>query len=83
MVAAGTISDADARQLLEVWRQFGMLRYDAAPLLDRVWELHGAVTAYTALYIALAENLGCALVTADARLAGANGPRCVISVVHA
>ena len=39
------------------------------------------VTAYDAMCVALAENLDCALVTADARLSGANGPRCTITVV--
>jgi predicted nucleic acid-binding protein len=33
------------------------------------------------MYVALAENLGCALTTADARLAMASGPRCAITVV--
>lgn len=82
-VAAGQIADTHARQGLDVWRQLGLLRYDAVPLLDRVWELRNSVTAYDALYVALAENLDCPLVTADARLAGANGPRCVIAVVRA
>ena len=82
-VAAGQIADTQARQGLDVWRQLGLLRYDAVPLLDRVWELRNSVTAYDALYVALAENLDCPLVTADARMAGANGPRCVISVVRA
>ncbi|MGB3485883.1 MAG: type II toxin-antitoxin system VapC family toxin [Mycobacterium sp.] len=82
-VAAGQIADTHARQGLDVWRQLGLLRYDAVPLLDRVWELRNSVTAYDAFYVALAENLDCPLMTADARLAGANGPRCVISVVRA
>lgn len=33
------------------------------------------------MYVALAENLDCALVTADMRLSGATGPRCAITVV--
>jgi predicted nucleic acid-binding protein len=40
------------------------------------------VTAYDAVYVALAESLGCALVTADARLAAAHGPRCAVVVVR-
>jgi predicted nucleic acid-binding protein len=38
------------------------------------------VTPYDAVYVALAEALGCELVTADARLAKAAGPRCAIRV---
>lgn len=79
--AAGLLRAEDAHQALDVWRRLGLIRYAAAPLLERVWELRTAVTAYGAMYVALAENLDCALVTADARLSGANGPRCTITVV--
>jgi predicted nucleic acid-binding protein len=44
-------------------------RYAATPLLHRIWELSGSLTAYDAVYVALAEALGCALVTTDLRLA--------------
>jgi len=45
-------------------------------LLARCWELRENVTIYDAAYVALAEILDVALLTADARLAGAPGPRC-------
>lgn len=51
---------------------------DLVPLLGRVWELRANLSAYDAGYVAAAETLGSALVTADARLAKANGPRCEI-----
>ncbi|MEW2481706.1 type II toxin-antitoxin system VapC family toxin [Mycobacterium sp. NPDC049093] len=79
--AAGLLGTADARQALDVWRRLGLIRYAASPLLERVWELRATVTAYDAMYVALAENLDCVLVTADARLPGANGPRCTVTVV--
>ncbi|QRY48238.1 type II toxin-antitoxin system VapC family toxin [Mycolicibacterium boenickei] len=79
--AAGLLGAEDARQALDVWRRLGLIRYAAAPLLERVWELRTTVTAYDAMYVALAENLDCALVTADARLSRANGPRCTVTVV--
>jgi predicted nucleic acid-binding protein len=81
-VAIGALAAGKARRALDVWQRLGLIRYAAAPLLDRVWELRAAVTAYDGIYVALAENLDCALVTADARLSGANGPRCAITVVH-
>jgi predicted nucleic acid-binding protein len=50
-------------------------------LVSRIWELRDNVTTYDACYVALAESLGCALLTADGRLARASGPRCKIELV--
>lgn len=50
-------------------------------LLPRCWELSETVTPYDAAYVALAEWLDVPLLTADARLAGASGPRCQVEVV--
>jgi predicted nucleic acid-binding protein len=80
-VAAGDLRNHDAHRAMEVWSGLGFIRYSTMPLRERVWTLRSAVTAYDALYVALAENLGCELVTADAKLAGANGMRCAITVV--
>jgi len=44
--------------------------------LARCWELTQNVSVYDAAYVALAELLDVALLTADARLASAPGPRC-------
>ena len=51
------------------------------PLLDRCWQLRDTVTAYDAVYVALAEALEVPLVTADGRLARASGPRCAVELV--
>jgi len=51
------------------------------PLLARCWELRDDVTFYAAVYVALAEALDLTLLTADARLARASGPRCPIDVL--
>ena len=57
--------------------------YPTGPLLRRVWELHDNLTSYDACYVALAEALDCALLTADARLSRASGPICEVEVVPA
>lgn len=46
------------------------------PLGLRVWELRENLTAYDALYVALAEVLDAPLATLDTRLTRAVGPRC-------
>ena len=46
-----------------------------------MWTLRENLTAYDATYVALAEALGCTLVTADARIAQAPGTSCLVSVV--
>lgn len=51
------------------------------PLLRRIWELRHVVTPYDAAYIALAEALDVAFVTADGRLARAPGVRCEIEPI--
>lgn len=51
------------------------------PLLARCWELRHNLTPYDAAYVALAEALDVALLTADARIAGASGVRCAVDVL--
>jgi predicted nucleic acid-binding protein len=56
-------------------------RYPVLPFMPRAYELRANVSAYDATYVALAEQLDCALATADRRLASAPGPRCAITVI--
>lgn len=51
------------------------------PLLRRCWELRENLTAYDAAYVALAERLEVALLTADRRLARAPGIRCPVELL--
>jgi predicted nucleic acid-binding protein len=69
------------RGALAVWQRLAVTRYAGADVLSRVWELRQNVSAYDATYVALAESLECALVTADGRLGRAPGVRCVVTVL--
>ncbi len=57
-------------------------RYPVLPFMPRAYELRANVSPYDATCVALAEQLDCALVTADLRLASAPGPRCAFTVIH-
>ena len=57
-------------------------RYPTLPFMRRAYELRANVTAYDATYVALAEIIGCELLTADERLANAPGPRCPIRLLR-
>jgi predicted nucleic acid-binding protein len=80
-VAASLIESGDAWAALDRWRRLGMSRYAIFHLLQRVWELRENLTVYDASYVALAESLGCALLTADVRLGRSPGLRCPVTVV--
>ncbi|MCE9636036.1 MAG: type II toxin-antitoxin system VapC family toxin [Planctomycetes bacterium] len=51
----------------------GIRRWPHRSLRTRVWELRHNLTAYDATYVALAERLGCTVLTRDAKLARAPG----------
>ena len=57
-----------------------MDQIDILPLAHRIWELRDKLTAYDAAYLAVGEELGCALLTSDARLARATD-RCPVQLI--
>lgn len=81
-VLRGTISSDVGRLALNTWAHLGIRRFGSVGILSRVWELRVNLTAYDATYVALAEAIGCELLTADARLASAHGPTCPIVVIR-
>ena len=78
---SGTISGRRFSAALDDLEALDIDRYPALPLIRRSYDLRPNVTAYDAMYVALAEALGCELVTGDQRLASAPGPRCVIRIL--
>jgi len=57
-------------------------RVPSSRLITRCWELRDNLTVYDAAYVAVAEALDVPLLTADARLSRATGPRCPIEVLR-
>jgi predicted nucleic acid-binding protein len=80
-VLSGRLSVEDARMSLRDLRDMAADRHAHEPLLDRALDLRDAVSAYDAVYVALAELLGARLVTADHRLARASGIRCPVTLL--
>jgi predicted nucleic acid-binding protein len=80
-VATRQLTAADGWGALDRWRRLGVIRYPVFSLLDRVWHLRHNVSVYDASYVALAEELDCELLTADARLSRIPDVRCSITLV--
>ncbi len=72
-VREGELGRDTARAALEALRLLDIERHSHEPLLDRVWALRDNLTAYDALYVALAEALGAILLTCDKKLASVPG----------
>ncbi len=79
---AGTVSDQRFAAAVEDLGQLDIDRYPTLRFMRRAYELRANVTVYDSAYVALAETLGCELLTADQRLANASGPRCAIRVLR-
>lgn len=76
----GTIDHGQADQAVTDLLDLPIVVYPTAPMLRRCWELQDNLTSYDACYVALAEALGCSLLTADTRLSRAPGIRCSIEL---
>jgi predicted nucleic acid-binding protein len=64
-----------AEQMLADYAGLRIARHPMQPLQARVFELRDNLTAYDAMYVALAERLALPLLTDDAKLAAAPGHR--------
>lgn len=80
---AGDLTARRFRAAVADLTDMDMTRYPALPFMARAYELRANVTPYDAVYVGLAEALGCRLLTADGRLAKAPGIRCEVNVLRA
>lgn len=78
----GDLDAAAAARALDDLRALDLERHAHEPLLDRVWELRQNLTAYDAVYVALAEVLDAPLLSCDARLARAPGVAQLVELVR-
>jgi predicted nucleic acid-binding protein len=78
---SGEMSPQRGLQALEDLVDLPLVRYPHGLFLPRIWELRDNVTAYDAVYIALAEALAAPLVTRDAALASTAAHRARVEVV--
>ena len=81
--AAGRLDPKRAALARADLRALAAERVSHRLLMERCWELRANVTAYDAVYVALAELLDAPLVTADRKLANAPGTRCRVEVLSA
>lgn len=79
--ASGQIDATRGLQALRDLSEFPLARYPHDLFLGRIWDLRHSVTAYDAVYIALAEALPAPLLTRDRKLASATGHRAKVEVV--
>lgn len=81
LVLAERLPERHALKALATSQQLGLRRHASRHLWPRAWELRTNLSAYDALYVALAEQLGITLLTADARTARAPGLLCPVEVM--
>lgn len=71
LVSLGELTAVEAEKAIDDLRSLDLQRHAHEPLLGRVWALRQNLSAYDAVYVALAEVLDTRVLTCDGRLARA------------
>ena len=82
LVRAGEVSPGRAAEALADLADLDLYRHRHLDLLTRAWKLRENVTAYDAMYVALAEALDAAIITCDAPLAKTPGHHARIEAIE-
>ena len=82
LVRSREVSPARAAEAIADLIDLDLHRHAHLDLLTRAWKLRDNITAYDAVYVALAEALGATVVTCDAPLGKAPGHRTSVEVVE-
>jgi predicted nucleic acid-binding protein len=81
LVRAGEVSSARAEEAIADLTDLDLHRHAHLDLLGRAWKLRDNITAYDAMYVALAEAIEARIVTCDNPLGRAVGHRARIEVI--
>jgi predicted nucleic acid-binding protein len=81
LVRAREVSSGRAAAAIADLGELDLHRHAHLDLLTRAWRLRDNISAYDAMYVALAEALDAPIVTCDGPLANASGHRATIEVI--
>lgn len=81
LVRAGEVSSGRAGEAVADLTELDLHRHAHLDLLGRAWKLRDNISAYDAMYVALAEAIDAPIVTCDGPLAKAPGHRARIEVI--
>jgi predicted nucleic acid-binding protein len=81
LVRTGEVSSGRAGEAIADLTDLDLHRHVHLDLLDRAWKLRDNISAYDAMYVALAEAIEAPIITCDSPLAKAPGHRARIEVI--
>ena len=81
LVRIGELAPARAAEAIADLTDLTAVRHAHQDLLPRIWAMRDNLTAYDAVYVALAEALDATLLTIDRRLAKAPGHRAQVQLL--
>jgi predicted nucleic acid-binding protein len=82
LVRSGEVSSGRAEEAIADLTDLDLHRHAHVDLLGRAWKLRDNISAYDAMYVALAEGLEAPVVTCDSPLAKAPGHRARVEVLE-
>jgi predicted nucleic acid-binding protein len=82
LVRAGDVLPDRAEEALDDLAGIDILRHSHIDFIDRAWDLRDNITAYDAMYVALAEAMDAPLVTCDGPLGATPGHAARIDVIR-
>jgi len=81
LVRTGEVSASRATEAITDLNELDLHRHAHLDLLGRAWKLRDNLSAYDAMYVALAEAIDASIVTCDAALSKAPGRRATIELI--